>query len=289
MSKSSKDFVCKKVEQPTHARSESSKRFRTSPEQGETSKVKKRDFFKEAAFEMEGSQVGKMTLKDLLAQIGLLIDSKGLASKEDVNEIKLQMNELKDENDKLKQEVLQLREKVRSVERRLDSAENSMKRNTLIFRGLEGLSGTDYEVLRNFCQEVLGVAIAENDVENLYNISISNSNKKLLKVTFVNNRIVMNILKNTRKLKDTGFYIDKDYSWAVRNRRRKLFQYRKLILSKDSSKKIAIRRDNLILNGRKYYWDEEGDCLKTVDGDFQLEMDLLPEPASMLQPQGKNK
>uniref|UniRef100_T1I5T9 Endonuclease-reverse transcriptase n=1 Tax=Rhodnius prolixus TaxID=13249 RepID=T1I5T9_RHOPR len=278
----------KETETPTRQRTESFKRLRSSPgTQEETNTTKKSATVKNLTIGMERRDIGPLSLDELMKHFSLLIDSKNLAKKEDIDDLKLQMKEIKEENQKLKLEIAQLKEKVKFAERRVELVENLERKNTLIFRGIEEMKGTDSEIIKNFCHDILNVQLSDNEIEKLHKINIPNSNKSLLKVRFTNNRIVMNILKNTKKLKGTGFFIDRDYTWAVRNRRRKLFQYRKAILETDSSRKVMIRSDSLILDGKKYYWDEDEDDLKTEDG--KTLRDVLPVPVSVLQLRQNNR
>lgn len=264
MPKSIKDFLTVKPETSNKPKTQRIKRSRSSPEFSEdTVKVKKPSFVRNLVKEMGGElEVGKMAMKDLLAQFSELIDSKELARKEDISELKLQIEDLQTENKSLKVAMEDLRTKNEVLENRIEYLENYTKRNNLLFFGLDSLNGSNQDIIIKFCGEVLGVEISLSDIVSIVSIGLPIKSKKIMKVTFVNNYLTGRILRNTKKLKGTGFYINKDFSYAVRQRRRMLFQFRKEIYQKDKNKRVFIRNDTLFMDDKAYYWDTREKCVK---------------------------
>uniref|UniRef100_T1HQG8 Uncharacterized protein n=1 Tax=Rhodnius prolixus TaxID=13249 RepID=T1HQG8_RHOPR len=208
--------------------------------------------------------VGKISLSKLLAEFSAMIDAKGLARKEDLDELKIQFSALQDENRFLRASVENLQKRNDTLEYRLEVMENEGRKNNLLFKGLNNRDVEDSEFISTFCKDVLKVPVSLHDIANVYKINIGNSGKHLLKVTFTRANTVREVLKNTKKLKGSGFFIDRDYSFAVRARRKHLLQFRKELLQKDKTKRIVLRRDILYVEGKKYIWCELDNKVKEM-------------------------
>lgn len=63
------------------------------------------------------------------------------------------------------------------------------------------------------------------------------------------------ILSNCYKLKGSSFSIGEDFSWRVRNIRKKLWNYAKA--RKESGDKVSLSYDKLRINDDLYRWDDE--------------------------------
>lgn len=217
-----------------------------------------------------------MSTKTLLQQVGDLLDSKldsqfkKLASKEDVNNLKSYIERLLEENKSLKLCVDKLQEKNKNLEQRIEYLEHIHRKNNLVFIGLNDSNETGRKLISQFCYDNLGIEILPDEIERVIKIKIPNKETYLHRVTFCNNQTVEKILGNSKKLKGTQVYINKDYTFTIRRKRRMLFRCRQEMLQKDNSKKIFIRNDTLFVDNKQYYWDEEAKCLKEKEKTLTL-------------------
>uniref|UniRef100_T1HT46 Uncharacterized protein n=1 Tax=Rhodnius prolixus TaxID=13249 RepID=T1HT46_RHOPR len=221
----------------------------------------------------EETEVGKISINNLLKQLSVLIDSKGLARKEDIDELKICIEVLQDENKTLKSAIEELRTKNEVLENRVEAFEAYNRRNNLIFSGLDDLKGSNEEIVSKFCGDVLGVKVSTDNIENTVDIKVPGKEKRLIKATFSSNKIIWNILNNAKRLKGTGFFVNKDYSYVIRLRRQKLFQFRRDMYQKDKTKNFFIRNDILFMDNKAYIWDERGQCVREREGGYPRRME----------------
>lgn len=253
---------------PTRVNKVIPKRLRSSPESSGAVSLKKVKSTSDMA-EIH-KEVGRMSGKDLLEQISSLIDGKLLASKDDIESIKTELFEIKKENLSLKGEVESLREEIKKRDIKLEALENFTRRNNLLFKGVKGDRGAEKETIIKFCREVLGTEVSDS-VQEAYRVETS---FPMIKVVCAGQKQVLDILRNSRRLKGTGFFIDRDYCWETRVKRGKLFRCRKEFLQKNPGLKIRIVADTLIMEGRRFKWDEK-EGLKGASEEDQEWMEKL--------------
>lgn len=249
-------FSGKIVETPIADERGRIKRVRSSPELCEEGNIKKgKD--KNISNEME-AEVGKMCLKELLAEMSKLIDAKSLASKKGIEVIRIELKEIKEENLALKGEVECLKLEIRKRDDKIEMLENYTKRNNLLFKGLRSEKDAEKDTVMKICKEVLDVDIS-GMVQDVYCVGTNNS---MVKVEYENKKVVNEILRNTRKLRGTGLFIERDYAWRTRMKRRNLLLIKKELLQKNSKLRTQILGDTLFIEGRRYKWCEEEGGLK---------------------------
>lgn len=107
-------------------------------------------------------EIGKMTLSELVAQLSVLIDSKELATRKDMDALKKEMEDFKKENIRLRKEIEVLKNGMKEKDRKIEYVENYARRNNLIFKGLEQVKGTEKEAIAKFCKDVLKTDVEEH-------------------------------------------------------------------------------------------------------------------------------
>lgn len=231
---------------------ETVKRSRSSPEFLEKTKISKTEERK--SYKMGEKEGNKKDYAELMKQFSMMLDAKGLATKDDITDLKAEIKQLREENLNLRVKMEKMELDNERKDRRLEAVENHLRRNNLIFKGFDGKENVEDVV--NFCKDVLEVEV-EGKIENSFFLGKDGKGLMARKVMFTSSKVVTDILRNTRKLKGTGFYVDRDYTWNVRNRRRRMFWVRKEIKKRDGNVKCIVKKDILVLNGKEYQWDEE--------------------------------
>lgn len=161
-----------------------------------------------------------------------------------------------DENEALRKQIedLKLRDKMR--EKRLEQLEEVHRKKNLIFKGLRTYGPNSYsEVICHFCSEVLGVNV-EDLIEAVVPIGQKRPDKQTLKVVFNSGQSAAEVLSKCSRLRGTEFSVSRDYSKNVRLRRNKLLHCRYEIMQKTELKCVFVRDEVLIVDNRKFVWDE---------------------------------
>lgn len=258
----------KKIDQyftPVSSRS-SLKRVHSSPELQHPLPAKKHSG--------EMATLSENTIQDLMNRFGQMMDTKlaaatkDLVTKTDLNAVAQGVEVVKRENEILREEVLSLRAELHERDKRLDFVDNSIRRNNLIFYGLthdgvNNLRGT----VESFVRQVLNVAKAVT-INEVVCLGGRAPNSGLL-VKFGDHEDIMAILANTKRLRNTSFGINRDYSTSTRKARKCLFALQDEIKRKSPSLKTAVRSEFLLIDGRRFSWSDP-------DGIRNGELDGLP-------------
>lgn len=125
--------------------------------------------------------------------------------------------------------------------------ENFTKRNNLIFKGLTVEKGAEKSTIEKFCKDVL-----DKDVTNCIQDAYAVGKKyPAIKVECDSKKTVMEILRKSGKLKGTGYYIDRDFAWQTRMKRKNMFLFRKELLQKNPNLKVRILTDSMLIKGEE--------------------------------------
>lgn len=183
------------------------------------------------------------------------------------------IGELKTEVENLKKECLLLRSAVqksqaskRQLQNELQIVDKLLHQRKLIIRNiivhepehpLRSVEKLFRERLNLYDMKIVNCCI----IPAIESFSIKESNKVNLSVEMENTQDCKLILKQVHKLKNTGIFIELEISKFQRQRKNKLMVLRKELLKRKSDLKILIRDITLIVNGKKFYWDDvEGLC-----------------------------
>ncbi|KAF6197300.1 hypothetical protein GE061_020344 [Apolygus lucorum] len=231
------------------------RRSKSSPSSEEKKRPKKQTLFTSMG---TSGKVGELSVDELTTLFSNLIDSKGLATKQDLASTNAEIASLKKEN-------VELRKKVDNLHDRLKVYDRHMRKNNLIFGGIELGDGNPSEVVREFIREVLQI---ENEIHigRAFPLGRQGLKKRPLMVEFVKGDDVNHIMSKVACLKGTSFFVHRDYSQENRIIRSKLTSIRKEILKLKQDTVTSFRREALVVKDVPFVWDlEEG--LRTAKGE----------------------
>lgn len=182
-------------------------------------------------------------------------------SEEIKQEIKGISNQLNGKLEQLEKRCIRLENRVISLERK------SRKNNIIIF----GLDISQDDLLNSTVKklnDLLEIEITASDVNNIY----VTRNKNNIIIEFISFLKKLCVIKNTKKLKGTGIFIDHDLSPEDRLKNKIL--YHNLKAAQNKNYKAYIKNHKLYINGKSYTPEELEpleDSSKNVE-DFSLQL-----------------
>lgn len=219
-------------------------------------------------------EVGKMTTKQLFLTMSQLLDMKleSKASKSDLQRVESDVEILKTENIELKREIGEMAKEINGIKKTQAIWEDQRRKTNLMVRGMivpvEKQVG---KVFEEVCLHILRME-APPKVEDAYKIG---GQDNLFLVRLASFDMVINVLKKSNLLKNTGIVIYKDLSIQTREIRKALVLSKKEILKSDPNIKIAIRDRSMLINNVSFAWSlEEGITTDREDNITTLEATL---------------
>lgn len=225
--------------------------------------------FKKALLESDNKVNKEMSLKnlsseDFFRQLDKRLEK--LATKTDLAELHISIGKLTTDNENMKTEMAAVKRREAEILKMMDDLENRSRRNNLVFRGIRNSGSTDFEnLVKSFCVSVLGCGedIVINRAHTL-NIRTKDGNLPII-AHIPRDKDIHAIFQNVKKLRGTGFVIQRDYSRTVRGKRYKLLQIKKKV---DEISKKTLRTnlvfDHLYIDGKRFDWTSEN---KLICGD----------------------
>ena len=231
------------------SRSPISKRKLSSPEEGKELKNKKMEY-------------DSRKLEDKVDKILKLLEisrneNAELKLKLDNIEKSLQDERVQRERDlkNMNQELNKFEKKLKQCYEKIDSFENRERRANLVFKGVqehkEEFSSETEEILKTFIQDYLKFSPVE--IARAQRIGKYNSNSKfprIIIVKFMKESEKKRVLQNKNNLRGTNYFIEEDFSWEVRQIRKKLLERAKL--ERQNGKKTMVRNKSLFIDGIKW-------------------------------------
>jgi type II secretory pathway component PulJ len=176
-----------------------------------------------------------------------------------VNEQKY--NELEDENTGLKQRINQL-------EMKAEHQEAQSRRDNLLFRGIpedddETWEDTEKKV-KAFLEEKMDIDSEMIEFERVHRLNTrTNNTPRPIIAKFSKYKDRNNVLmKSAGKLNKTDYRVSEDFTKNVREIRTKLST--ELMKARDDGKTAKLRYDKLIIDGKKYVYDQREDRVKEL-------------------------
>ena len=176
--------------------------------------------------------------------------------KTDLHDMWHTVNDLKEDNTMLKEENAVLTKKVDDLERKVDDLESRSKRNNVIIHGIPRDDKETWEDCESSVNEMLTDKLERADsvqFDRVHRLNASPQSPIIARCTFFKGKELL--MKERRKLKGTGIYINEDFSFRVREIRRKLLPYLKS--AREHGKKASMVYDHLVIEGKKYFLDAE--------------------------------
>lgn len=145
-----------------------------------------------------------------------------------------------------------LKEKIENQEKRLYFIEKQMRKNNIVFFGLEETE-TSYSNLERimiyFIKERFSFDLDHRDIQEIKRIGKKGDRPRPIIVTFSTFGIKMNILKRSSSLKNTAFYIKEDYPQNILEKRKELQEQARI--EKEKGNYVIIKYDKLIIRDLK--------------------------------------
>ncbi|KAF6203853.1 hypothetical protein GE061_002188 [Apolygus lucorum] len=209
----------------------------------------------------DSSNLSQITIGQLKLLLAEVYDER-FVQKGELEPIKAEINALKNENltikaenEKIKNENQDLKKDIILLGDRMVSQENRARKNNLVFGGLAAQSEiTCSSYVSKFLSEVLKIPHAPVIVRAF---PMGKSNKPPILTEFLRSDDVFMILKNTHVLKNTGYYVQRDFPAEVRAKRSKMLQIKKELSRVNPTLKTSLRDDKLIIQNVIYEWVEE--------------------------------
>lgn len=221
---------------------------------------------------MEEEKVGNLTHRQLMEGLSGLLDSKlaVLATKEDLSAIAGEVATLKEQNQALTEEISFLRREQRSMKAKLLDLEGRSRRNNLVFRGIKWDAGTkDFRhIVRKFCAEMFG-----SDDRLYVNRAhpLGRGSSAAIIAHFPDDGDIEYIMSRCKKLKGTGFFVHRDYTSEVREKRRCLAALRSEVERVSGKRRMPLYFDHLTIEGSRFTWMDGKLRYGPMDGAKQLQ------------------
>ncbi|KAH7985171.1 hypothetical protein HPB49_026570 [Dermacentor silvarum] len=149
---------------------------------------------------------------------------------------------------------------ISKIQNKVDDLENRSRRLNVLFFGINDSNAAEpwensERHVREFCTQKLGIAVTS--VARAHRLGrFSTDKKRPIIAKFYNEKEVESVLSLGYKLKNTNLSISRDYSKAVRLKRRGLWQFSKTI--RKEGDRIRLSFDKLRVNNDVYLWDTTG-------------------------------
>jgi hypothetical protein len=162
--------------------------------------------------DMEGAGdiIGRMSLAEVMKSFSDMVDSKGLATKDDVRILSEAVTEIRQENSQLKKEVKELKNRCESLEKDIDMVLNKIKENNLIFKGIQLKKEEDPKyTIQRLCAETLGIEGIE--INKAFFLGNSNLPGRPILEEFQKEQDKMKIIKHAYKLKGSQIIVQHNF------------------------------------------------------------------------------
>nr|CAI5869450.1 unnamed protein product [Callosobruchus analis] len=155
-----------------------------------------------------------------------------------ITNLQIKVETLEKENEKLKQ--------------KLEVTERTIKENNLIIFGLPENGQENLEqTFKDLASTKLGIPILEGDISAIFRIGKQNgTNPRPVVVKLVRSQTKICILKNAKRLKGTGIFIQKDLTAEQQKEQKILIKHYKI--AKERKQNVKILKNRLLINGDEY-------------------------------------
>lgn len=215
---------------------------------------------------LESVTVGEMSVNDLMVlmqgSIAKTIDEKltTLPTKDDfekittkVEDVSEKLNSLTTENQMLKEKIRSLEEAKGMTDRRMIILEDSIKRKNIIIRGIESQQSV-YKAVQNLFTQIL--KMKSFDIVSTRKI-FEKDNKMTVIAELKNEKMVADVLKNTKNLAGSNIFIEVDLNCDRLQHKKIMLQLKHEILKINKSKKVLVRNDKIKVGERWLHWDNK--------------------------------
>ncbi|XP_037501748.2 uncharacterized protein LOC119375606 [Rhipicephalus sanguineus] len=156
--------------------------------------------------------------------------------------------------------IAELENNIKGMNRKIEELENRSRRSNLIVYGVEEQQNESFQKLHDFVSKEIfedTLDIKTAGIERIHRLGRTREgepkNRPII-LKLLDYRDKVKILQSCSKLKGSGFSISEDYSFGVRETRRKLWNVTKE--NRDRGERVRLIFDKVQINGRLFTWDE---------------------------------
>lgn len=176
-------------------------------------------------------------------------ESNDKQTKELKTYINHEIEEIKQVINQEKEKFSKLEEKYEELESKYKKLKESLKKNNIIIFGLQYKTGSLLDYTLTKLNTHLEITLNSSDINNIYTIGKRQENKPII-VQFTSFLQKLNVLRNCRKLKNTGITISEDLTPEGREELSILRSH--LIKARSKNFSAYIRGNKLYVNGEIY-------------------------------------
>ncbi|KAK6176671.1 hypothetical protein SNE40_014924 [Patella caerulea] len=184
-------------------------------------------------------------MKSDIQQIGSL--------RSDVNKVIDDVSKAKEDTESIKKENRQLKKKIGELEDKIDVIENENKQNNIVINGLD-IRVSDRQ--KEFEEKVSTLFKDKLKIREDIKVdkAFPNKDRSCMIVKLTNDRDKSLIISAAMALSDPAIYISSDYSYKVRQTRKKLIKH--MIKARDNGHNAKLKFDKLLIDRKIYSLDE---------------------------------
>ncbi|XP_070573906.1 uncharacterized protein [Ptychodera flava] len=184
----------------------------------------------------------------------------------DINDVQRELEEAREETARLAEENKALSDQVCELTRELDSMNGQMKRDNLIFKGLdqdenESWDQTESKV-KSFITEKLGIDGEIIEFDRVHRLTNARTRPQPIIAKFSRYQQRKQVFEAAKNLKGTDFQISEDFTRRVRDTRRKLGRH--LAAARNEGKRAFLSFDKLKIDGTTYVYDTSSDDIRPL-------------------------
>lgn len=150
---------------------------------------------------------------------------------------------------------------------KVDDLENRGRRNNLVFYGVDDKNPQETwsdseKIIQEVCETNLGLSVTS--MERVHRIGKFKQGKnRPVIASFSSFKEKEKVMQNAKGFKNTGMSVSEDYSETLRRKRHHLWEFAKC--KSESSDKVKLKHDVLLINGSKYIYDDAANQVVPLD------------------------
>lgn len=171
----------------------------------------------------------------------------------EVEQLREEVSDLRSENDSLRREKEKMAERMENLVLKVDDLEGRSRRNNLIFSGIPKVRNESNEqcesAVRSFISDKLECDGSSMEFDRVHRLNSKDDSPVIARFVFYKQKQEVLRAKG-RKLKGSNFFVGEDYTFKVRDIRKRLTPHLKK--ARNEGKRATLVFDHLIIDGAKF-------------------------------------
>lgn len=167
--------------------------------------------------------------------------------------VKEDVKELKEENVKLKQQLQEVQTTQEMDRKRISILEEQVKNKNLILKGLQASTSITEEVKKIVCETLQLPSIAIKATKKLF----ENRGKMTVLVEMDSAKSVEDVLRQSKKLRGTSVYVEKDLNAEKQEEKRVMLQLKREIMAVEKTHRINVTGERIKIGTKWFRWDKQ--------------------------------